>query len=184
MVQEGWMKGDFDCFKKQINEYNFSNVGSVHYVRAVDKTDEAEGFLCNPFFTRDHPEVQQQIVRKCRQYREDFPNALEIMHQEPIAGHSIDGEFLTGHIVRKWNSTVENDSHNFNEYTLEAAAELAQQTIDFEMTVKATVLDEDRDAVDGQSAPDQDAEDAFILDDVLKDWEAKHSLVINPFPFS
>ena len=177
MVQEGWMKGSFDCFKKQINEYNFSNVSSVHYVGAVDKTDEARGSLCNPFFTRDHPEVQQQIVRKSRQYREDLPNALEIMHQEPIAGHSIDGEFLTGHIVRKWNSTVENDSHSFNEYTLEAATELAQQTIDFEMTVNELALDEERAAVDGQSAPDPNAEDAFVVDAMLRDF-------IDPFLFS
>ena len=77
------MKGSFDCFKKQINEYNFSNVSSVHYVGAVDKTDEARGSLCNPFFTRDYPEVQQQIVRKSREFREDFTNGINTFKFSP-----------------------------------------------------------------------------------------------------
>ena len=50
--------------------------------------------------------------------------------------------------------------------------------------VNELALDEERAAVDGQSTPDQDAEDAFILDNVLRDLAAGQSLVINPSPFS
>ena len=50
--------------------------------------------------------------------------------------------------------------------------------------VNATVLDEERAAVDGKSASDPNAEDAFVVDAMLRDLVAKQSSVIDPFLFS